>query len=358
MHIVMSNLLYIGLNGFAGSGKDTVAKMIKTILNHEWNSLEECKAYYNSIYTSPTISATYNPKEDESKLPVYCVAFADQLKTICSNIFGIPVKRFYENKSNAWICINKDFQYTELPPIPNYVVTAEEYYNNIAMYKVSQEKYWMSLREILVYVGTYVLQQDINKNIFVNVVRNLIGIRKKENENLKYVILTDIRFNHEIEYIHKNNGITISIVRDNVQQLDNIAEHDLDEEDRWDYIVENNEGYDELFEKIWNILHDDIQFANITKSLYTRDDVNNYLRLVDRTPEYNIYQLCCKFDVQKIYKSEGQIYMVDPVGGPTIEIDEPIQFIDGDEICSKIEFNTDSNKFLIYLSILEDEENF
>ena len=41
-----NNLLYIGLNGFAGSGKDTVAKMIKTILNRDWNSLEECKAYY------------------------------------------------------------------------------------------------------------------------------------------------------------------------------------------------------------------------------------------------------------------------------------------------------------------------
>lgn len=353
----MSNLLYIGLNGFAGSGKDTVAKMIKTILNYNWNSLEDCKIYYKSIYTSPTISATYNTTEDDRKLPVYCVAFADQLKIICSNIFGIPVERFYQNKANAWICINKNFQYTELAPLTNYIVTAEEYYNNLAFYKSSEDKYWMSLREILVYVGTYVLQQDLNKNVFVNIVRNLIGIKKKENENLKYVILTDIRFNHEIEYIHKNNGITISIVRDNVTQLDNVAEHDLDEEDRWDYVVENNGTYDELFEKIWNILHDNIEFANITKSLNTRDDINNYLRLVDRTTESNIYKLCCKYDIQQIYKNEGQIYMIDPVGGPTIEYGEPIKFVDGDNICDRIEFNDKTNKFYVYLSILDDDED-
>ena len=39
-------LLFIGLNGFAGAGKDTVAKMIKTILGYNWSSLEECKNFY------------------------------------------------------------------------------------------------------------------------------------------------------------------------------------------------------------------------------------------------------------------------------------------------------------------------
>ena len=105
----MNKLLYIGLNGFAGSGKDTVAKMIKTILNYQWPNLETCKTYYNSIYTNPTISATHNNIEDNTGKPVYCIAFADQLKQICSNIFGIPVERFYQNKATAWICINQDF---------------------------------------------------------------------------------------------------------------------------------------------------------------------------------------------------------------------------------------------------------
>lgn len=344
----MSNLLYIGLNGFAGSGKDTVAKMIKTILNYNWSSLDDCKKYYQSVYTSPTISATFNTNEKD--LPVYCVAFADQLKQICSDIFGIPVERFYQNKSNAWVCINKDFKYTEIKPIEDYLVTAEDYYNNIAAYKSSNNDYWMSLREVLVYVGTYVLQQDLNKNIFVNIVHNLVNNNNKQNQELKYVLLTDIRFNHEIDYIHKNNGITISIQRDDVKQLDNIAEHDLDEEDRWDYIITNNGTYDELFEKIWDILHNDLEFQNIIYNIQTRDSVNNYLRLVNRIDNTDVYKLCTQYPVKEIYKNEGEIYMVDPVGGPIIEVGREIQDYAGSHrICSKIEFDEKSNKFLIFI---------
>ena len=356
----MSNLLYIGLNGFAGSGKDTVAKMIKTILNYNWKNLEECKAYYKSVYTSPTISATFNTVEKSNEnMPVFCIAFADQLKIICSNIFGIPVERFYQNKSNAWVCINKDFKYTEIKPIDNYIVTSEEYYNNIAQYRSSNDSYWMSLREILVYVGTYVLQQDLTKNVFVNIVRNLIKNQQIINNNLKYILLTDIRFNHEINYIHQNNGITISIQRDDVKQLDNIAEHDLDEEDRWDYIITNNGTYDELFEKIWNLVHEQIEFKNILVNLQTRDDINNYLRLLSEFGEQvdwnHVYKLCTKSPIQQIYKNEGEIYMVDPIGGPIIEVGNKIPTKDNTNIiCSKISFDENSSKFLIYGNLLEN----
>ena len=346
-----NNLLYIGLNGFAGSGKDTVAKMIKTILNYNWESLEDCKKYYKSVYTSPTISATFNTERESETLPVFCVAFADQLKKICSDIFGIPVERFYQNKSNAWVCINKDFQYTELHPIDEYIVTAEDYYNNIAMYKSSDNKYWMSLREILVYVGTYVLQQDLNKNIFVNIVHNLVHNKQLKNPELKYVLLTDIRFNHEIDYIHENNGITISIVRDDVQQLDNIAEHDLDDEDRWDYIITNNGTYDELFEKIWNILHDDIEFRNNTVEIQTRDSINNYLRLVNYGDyDEEIYKLCTQYPVKELFRSDGEIYMVNPVGGPIIEVGKELELYNEQKLtCTKIEFDEKSDKFLIFI---------
>lgn len=338
-----NNLLYIGLNGFAGSGKDTVAKMIKTILNRDWNSLEECKEYYKSVYTNPTISATFDQNSENDR--VFCIAFADQLKYICSAIFGIPVKRFYENKSTAWVCINKDFQYTELHPDDNIIVTAEQYYDQLSEYKNSKHNYWMSLREILVYVGTYVLQQDLNKNVFVNIINNTIKDNHHSNSNLEYVILTDIRFNHEIDYIKKHNGITISITRNDVEQLDNIAEHDLDDEDSWDYVIENNGTYDDLFSNIWNMLHDDVEFQNKTLNLMTRDNVKNYLRFVGD----NKYRLCSEYDIQKLYRNDGSIYMVDPIGGPSIQLDEQIPLLDRLRlITDRIEFDEVSNTFLIY----------
>ena len=202
----MNKLLYIGLNGLAGSGKDTVAKMLKTILSKQWESLEECKTYYFSRYTNPTQSATFPQSSDDIDSPVMCIAYADQLKEICSTIFGIPVQRFYQNKSNAWICINDKFQYTEIKPQDGNILTAEEYYYDLSEISENNDiKYWMSLREILVYVGTYVLQQSINKQVFVNIVRNKIREEQHKNHNLQYIIVTDHRFVHELEYIHENH---------------------------------------------------------------------------------------------------------------------------------------------------------
>lgn len=352
----MNNLLYIGLNGLAGSGKDTVAKMLKTILSKEWNSLEECKTYYFSRYTNPTQSATFPISSDDKDSPVMCIAYADQLKEICSTIFGIPVQRFYQNKSTAWICINDKFQYTEIKPTEaSNIVTAEDYYYNQSDFSEnSNVKYWMSLREILVYIGTYVLQQSVNKQIFVNIVRNKIREELFKNHNLKYVIITDHRFLHELEYIRENNGITITINRNSVQQLDNIAEHDLDDEEDYDYIIDNSGSYDELFKTIWDIVHQDVIFKNETIELYTRDNINNYLRLVEDNDHRSIYQLCLTYKIQKLYRNDGKITMIDPIGGPLICIGQAIEgtYITPDYISME-----DSNIILIWVKKNKGTEN-
>jgi len=333
-------LLYIGLNGLAGSGKDTVAKMLNVILMKDWTSIESCKNFYDNFYDKPNASATYYERYKDSANPVICIAFADQLKTICGAIFGIDVRCFYFNKSTAWICINKGFEYTEIRP--DNVISCEEYFYNISEYKDSDIKYWMSLRDILVYVGTYMLQQDLNKEVFVNNVSNQIKNEYLNNHNLKYAIVTDVRFTHELAYIHKNNGITIKIIRNNVVQLPNIAEHDLDEEDSYDFIIENNEGYDELFKQIWDLVHDNVEFRNEIVNLNTRENINNYLRKIDD----NLYKVCSPFGIQQIGHKDGEISMIDLKGGPTIDINVKIP---GTEIIpTKIEMN-DNNQFIIYI---------
>ena len=211
----------------------------------------------------------------------------------------------------------------------------------------------MSLREILVYVGTYVLQQKINKSIFVNIVRNKIKDLQKSNQNLEYVIITDNRFIHELNYIYENNGITISIKRDSVKQLENIAEHDLDDEDNYDFVIDNSGTYDDLFEKIWDIVHSNLEFQNKTVSLQTRDNVNNYLRLIDVNNEVHKYKLCVPLYIQKIYKNEDAIKVIDPIGGPTICINEYINVFDINNneeelFVIDIQLNIEKNQFFIY----------
>lgn len=316
----MNNLLYIGLNGYAGSGKDTVAKMLKTILSQNWDNFEDYKKYYFETYTNPTQSATYNVK-DKNDSPVLCIAYADQLKEICAKMFGIPRERFYQNKSTAWICINDKFQYTEIKPDEDHIITAEDFF-----YKKddSSIKYWMSLREILVYIGTYVLQQDINRNTFVNIVRNNIINTKIHNPYLRYVIVTDNRFSHELDFIKENNGITITITRDSVMQLDNVAEHELDDEENYDFIIDNSGSYDDLIKQIWDIVKSNIEFSNETIDLYTRENINNYLRLIDKTEDGDIYKLCYEMKIQQLYGSGSDISALNPIGGPLICVNEPI----------------------------------
>ena len=340
-------LLFIGLNGFAGAGKDTVAKMLKTILGYNWISLEECKNFYQKTYTNPTWSATYHAPTLDNNSKVLCIAYADQLKMICSTIFGIPFERFYMNKSNAWVCVNDKFQYTEIKPNSTHIITSEEYYYGFDNYINNSEQYWMSLRDILVYVGTYVLQKQINKNIFVNIVRNKIIEEANQNSNLEYVIVTDNRFIHELDYIHENNGITISIVRNSVEQLNNIAEHDLDDVEDYDFIIDNSGTYDDLFEEVWNIVHDNIEFKNKTLSLFTRDNINNYLRLYNVHEDYAEWKLCVPYNIQKIYKNEDLIKLVDPIGGPTICINENLETANGILYVTKIEHIENKNQFII-----------
>ena len=82
----MNKLLYIGLNGLAGSGKDTVAKMLKTILSKEWESLEVCKEYYFSRYTNPTQSATFPPNADDKNSNYYRIHLSGDINNNKTNL--------------------------------------------------------------------------------------------------------------------------------------------------------------------------------------------------------------------------------------------------------------------------------
>ena len=336
-----NKILYIGLNGLAGSGKDTVAKMLNIMLMKQWTDFNQCYTYYNNFYTVPNASASYYEKYKDENSQVICLAFADQLKHICASIFGIPAKCFYFNKSTAWICVNHGFEYTEIRP--DNVVTCEDYYYNLAEYSESPKMYWMSLRDILVYVGTYILQQDLNRMVFVNTISNQIKNRLLENKNLKYAIITDVRFSHELDYIHQNNGITIQIIRDGIEQLSNIAEHDLDDEDSYNFTIINDGSVEDLFLKVWNLVHDNVEFQNQITEMNTRENINNYLRLVG----LNQYKVCSPYGIQQIsHSNDGEISMIDLRGGPTIYINQDVP---GTNIhVNQIIMNENTGQFLIY----------
>lgn len=331
----MKKVIYIGLNGYAGSGKDTVAKMLSHILNY---SFTDKQSAWESFKRNFDVTATATYPQNTLSNKCVCIAFADQLKELCANIFQIDVEAFYYKKETAWICINKDFEFTQVKPNKDHIVTAQEYTGNIDRFQNTNERFYMSIREVLVYVGTYMLQVNIGKNIFCNIVQKKIA----QMPNLEYVICTDVRFLHEFDFVKKNNGIMINISRDGIKQLDNVAEHDLDEQDDFDFFLENNSDYYELFNQVWEMVYENAIFKNVCLNLYTHDGSDNYLMLREahelfrqRDEDDNnehvksiyVWQLVTEYGTYRVGHDNGSIVYVDPSGGPMISVGDKLSYI-------------------------------
>lgn len=327
-------VLYIGLNGYAGSGKDTVAKALTLLLSREWKDINEFKTVWeHDAFTSDYATYMFNKTGSNCM----CIAFADQLKSICSAMYGIPLEYFYYNKENSWIDVKHGFEFTQVMPKKSSIITADELYYEMNSNVKDPDKCYMSLREVLVYVGTYICQMYINKNVFVNGVENLVNNAIQKNSALKYIICTDVRFYHEFDYIKSHHGINVTIRRPSVEQLHNIAEHDLDDNDSYDYIIYNDSTYDELLSKLWDFVHD-IVLQNITVSIgditlrkISQDDTRTEYRTCIDIPCDNIVHNTTG-NIQKVISGNDELYIGMVIDGKPVK---------------KIEFDYDSNDFIV-----------
>lgn len=113
-------------------------------------------------------------------------------------------------------------------------------------------------RDFLQDFGINFLKKDIDKNFLIN---RLCEDVKVYSFFYDVLIITDARLLDEIETIKKgfNNVTTIRINRllDNhltETQKSHITETDLDNYDKFDFIIENNDNYDKLVESVSDVL--------------------------------------------------------------------------------------------------------
>ena len=195
---------FIGFSGKKQSGKDTAAKFAKEILEQRGRKVE-------------------------------IVAFADPLKELCINLFGLERELVYgthEDKETithlAWENLPLEARITASGPLLRS--------GN------------MTIREVLQAFGTGVMRRFYS-NVWAEAPfrRNWIGT--------DVVILSDIRFLNEIEVVEKYEGTIIRVVR-NTGLLDTHAsEIELDSYP-FRHIIENNGSLDDLYNKVYDCLEE------------------------------------------------------------------------------------------------------
>jgi hypothetical protein len=160
--------MLIGINGYAGSGKDTVGKIIQYLLS-AFNGVDLKKILDNYIEYEWML-------EEQSEWEIK--KFAGKLKQVASLLTGIPIEKFED----------QEFKKEKLGPEWNV--------HGIPL----------THREFLQILGTNALRECLHTNTWVNALMC-------DYTPLSKWIITDVRFPNEAKAIKDKGGIIIRVDR-------------------------------------------------------------------------------------------------------------------------------------------------
>jgi len=208
----------IGINGYSGSGKDTVGAIIQYLnCENPQTSIEEiCSDYSEYEYSL----------DDQSGWEIR--KFAGKLKDIAEHLTGIPVEKFED----------QEFKKTNLNS--EWWTTCDEGYQP------------MTVREFLQKLGTDALRVGLHDNVWVNAL--MADYVKDEDGDLPNWVITDTRFPNEAQAIKDKGGIIIRVNRPGIKPInDHPSEIGLDNW-KFDYTLVNVSDIFDLKESVKEIL--------------------------------------------------------------------------------------------------------
>jgi hypothetical protein len=211
--------MIIGINGYAGSGKDTVGIMIQ---------------YLQADHNIPLKDVLKDPNKHEWWLEEgsqwEIKKWAGKLKDIASILTGIPKHKF-ENQEFKTTLLGPEWGTVTLTPLNSIPVFADIEFNSL-----------MSVREFLQKLGTDAIRDALHTNAWVNaLMADYRKIDYNDDEQPEYPnwIITDTRFPNEAEAIKKAGGIVIRVDRPGVKPInDHPSETGLDDW-KFDYKIAN-----------------------------------------------------------------------------------------------------------------------
>lgn len=226
--------MIIGVNGYSGSGKDTVGIIIQYLncTNVGEISIEDAIKDY-SLHEWWL--------ENQSGWEVR--KFAGKLKDIASHLTGIDREKFED----------QEFKKTELGPEWNVPATVSLVDGVV---KLNDYKP-MTVRDLLQKLGTECMRTGLHTNTWVNALfADYVPVDYNDDEqpSLPNWIVTDTRFTNEAQAIKDKGGIIIRVDRPGVEPINaHPSETGLDNW-KFDYRVANVSGLFELKENVKDIL--------------------------------------------------------------------------------------------------------
>ena len=215
--------MIIGINGYAGSGKDTVGTIIQ----------------YLQADTNIPLKGVLNKTphhiwwlEDRSGWQIK--KWAGKLKDIASLLTGIPVESFEDQEFKKTL-LGPEWGTVTLNPLNSIPVFSDIQFNSL-----------MSVREFLQKLGTDAIRDGLHTNAWVNAL--MAGYKPgpfypdvaiEKHAKLPNWIITDTRFPNEAQAIKDKGGIVIRVDRPGVKPInDHPSEVGLDDW-KFDYKIAN-----------------------------------------------------------------------------------------------------------------------
>jgi len=209
--------MIIGISGYAGSGKDTVGKIIQYLMGGK----EDPLAF--SIEAAIQKPEEYDwILEESSNWEIR--KFADKLKDIAAHLLGIDQELFED----------QDFKRTPLPV--EWWTPCDEGLQP------------MTVREFLQKLGTDAMRNGLHDNVWVNA---LMADYYKDEDDW---IITDTRFENEAKAIKDAGGIIIRVERPGCKPVNNHPSETSLDKWNFDYKIANVSDLFSLKLTVENIL--------------------------------------------------------------------------------------------------------
>lgn len=234
----INKVTIVGIKGFKGSGKDTVASMISYILHDGI-----MKATYDKwlLYHK-------NGFVENNEIIIH---FADKLKDDISEFCGIDRKLLdrQEIKENYYYNFKTGIVSTNIKDIDCVINTVLEY-DNLSTLLLLNNNVSIKIRALLQYYGTSVIRNHFWYDAFINYTMNkAFDIRNSKGQ----CIIADARFDNECNAIKEYGGKIIRVDR-RVNNDNHESEQIKICED--DYVIDNTGTLVGLFYKVLKFVTD------------------------------------------------------------------------------------------------------